>query len=336
MSFNPLLLLAINQLPGTNGWLKRRVWKVCRDEADLNLATQEYKYLRSSRAISPIPPAQTLLKSAEIVYARLRRYQIAYRILGEANYPVALALIVDPPLLLFHRGTPNFDYNPAVAIVGTRRPSPTAQRQAYQFGLEFALASYPVVSGLAIGIDKSVHEGTLAGRGITWAVLACGLDRPSPMSNRKLAKAILDRGGALLGEITPGNYPAKYAFHRRNRILSGLARGCIVVQAPKKSGALITANFALDQSRDLYVSSAGLEGSISEGTKNLELQGAPIVNHSSDVLNDWGRTSNGEVIEMIEGPRGPVELSRMMRLELDGRIFRHMGGWFEYSGTRLA
>ena len=333
MSNNPLLLLTINQLPGTNGWLKRRVWKACRDEADLNLAIQEYKHLRSSRATGPILPVQTLLKSAEVVYARLNRHRIAYRILGEADYPVALSLIVDPPLLLFYRGIPNFDYNPAVAIVGTRRPSAIAQRQAYQLGLEFALASYPVVSGLAIGIDKSAHEGVLAGRGITWAILACGLDKPSPMSNRRLARAILDGGGALLGEITPGNYPAKYAFHRRNRILSGLSRGCIIVQAPKKSGALITANFALDQGRDLYVSSAGLEGSISEGTRNLELQGAPIINHSSDVLNDWGRTSGGGVIERIEGPQESVELSRMMRLELEGRIFQHMGGWFEYSGT---
>jgi len=333
MSNNPILLLAINQLPGAKGWLKNHVWKTCRDETDLNLAMQEYGKLRSSRASGIIPSAQELLRSAETIYARLRRYRIAYRVLGEADYPVALSLIVDPPLVLFHRGNPRFDFNPAVAIVGTRRPSADAQRQAYQLGLEFALASYPVVSGLAVGIDKSVHEGTLAGGGITWAILACGLDRPSPMSNRGLARAILDKGGALLGEITPGNYPAKYAFHRRNRILSGLARGCIVVQAPKKSGALITANFALDQGRDLYVGSAGLEAGISEGTKNLELQGAPVISHSSDVLNDWGRASNEEMVEKIESPQDPVELSRMMRLELDGRVFRHMGGWFEYSGV---
>lgn len=334
MNDNPLLLLAINQLPGARGWLKRRVWTACRDDADLNLGIREYMYLRSSRARSPIPSAQTMLRSAEIVHARLRRHQIAYRILGEADYPVALSLIIDPPLLLFHRGNPSFDYNPAIAIVGTRRPSAAAQRQAYQLGLEFALASYPVVSGLAIGVDRSAHEGALAGRGITWAVLASGLDRPSPMTNRRLARAILDGGGAFLGEMTPGNYPVKYAFHRRNRILSGLARGCVIVQAPKKSGALITANFALDQNRDVYVGSAGLDGSISEGTRNLELQGAPIINHAFDVLNDWGRTSG--LVKRIEGPRGSLELARMMRLELDGQVFRHMGGWFEYSGARLA
>jgi len=333
MSSNPLLLLAINQLPGAEAWLKYHVWKECRDEADLNLAIREYIYLRSSRARSPIPSSQVLLNSAEIIYARLRRYQIAYRVLGESNYPVALSLIANPPLLLFHRGTPRFDCNPAIAVVGTRRPSATAKRQAYQLGLEFALSSYPVVSGLAIGIDRSAHEGVLAGRGITWAVLACGLDRPSPMTNRKLAGEILNKGGALLGEITPGNYPAKYAFHRRNRILSGLARGSIIVQAPKKSGALITANFALDQGRDLYVGSTGLGGGISEGTRNLELQGAPIINHASDVLNDWGRVSNEQRVEGIEGPRTSVELSRMMRLELEGRVFRHMGGWFEYSSA---
>lgn len=333
MHNNPILLLAINQLPGARGWLKHHVWKTCRDETDLDLAIREYKYLRSSKARSSIPSTQALLRSAETIYAQLRHYRIAYRILGETDYPVALSLIADPPLVLFCRGTLKSDDNPAIAIVGTRRPSAAAQRQAYQLGLEFALASYPVVSGLAIGIDRSAHEGTLAGRGVTWAVLACGLDRPSPMANRGLARAILDGGGSLLGEITPGNYPAKYAFHRRNRILSGLARGCIVAQAPKKSGALLTANFALDQGRDLYVGSAGLGKGISEGTSELEMQGAPVVSHASDVLDDWGRSLNKGTIERIEGPRGSDELSRMMRLELDGRIFRHMGGWFEYSSV---
>jgi len=331
MDSNPILLLAINQLPGARGWLKYHVWKTCGNEADLDLAIREYKYLRSPRARSPIPSAQALLRDAEAIYAQLKRHRIAYRVLGEADYPAALSLIADPPLLLFCRGALDCDCNPAIAIVGTRRPSAAAQRQAYQLGLEFALASYPVVSGLAIGVDRSVHEGALAGRGITWAVLACGLERPSPMSNQGLARAILDGGGALLGEITPGNYPAKYAFHRRNRILSALARGCIIVQAPKKSGALITANFALDQGRDLYVGSAGLSGSISEGTGNLKMQGAPIISHASDVFADWGRASDEGAIRRIEGPRGSIELSRMMRLELDRRVFRHMGGWFEYS-----
>jgi len=336
MSSDPLLLLAINQLPGLRSWLKLRLWKECRDEVDLSSVIREYKKFQSPRARSPIPSERTLLRSARSIYAQLKRHGISYRILGESDYPVALSLIADPPLLLFHRGTPDFDCNPAIAIVGTRRPSAAAHRQAYLLGLEFALASYPVVSGLAIGIDKSAHKGALAGQGITWAILACGLDRPSPQSNRGLAKEILDKGGALLGEITPGNYPAKYAFHRRNRILSGLARGSIIVQAPKKSGALITANFSLAQNRDLYVSSAGLEGSISEGTRNLVMQGAPVIEHSSDILSDWERESNKWLVEEIEGPRNSAELSRMMRLELDGRVFRHMGGWFEYSGARMA
>lgn len=333
MNRNLQLLLAINRLPGHKGWLKNRIWNSCRDENDLPAAIAEYQLSRSSRAKAALPSAGRLLRDAEIEIRRLKQYGIGYRILGEADYPASLTLIDDPPLLLYYRGEPVFDQKPGVAVVGTRHPSLPAQRQAYQLGLEFSLAGYPVVSGLAFGIDKSAHEGALAGFGSTWAVLAGGLDRPSPMAHRRLAARILDFGGALLGEMPPGAFPAKYAFPRRNRILSGLSRGCIVVQAPEKSGALITADFALDQNRDLYIASSGLDGAASAGTRNLEFQGAPVITGASDVMSDWGRFLDIRTVEAVAGPGGAEDLVRMMRLELDGRLYRHMGGWFEYRGA---
>jgi DNA processing protein len=333
MNHNPQLLLAINRLPGHRGWLKHRIWASCRDEKDLPGAVAEYRASRPSRSTSSIPSPGQLLREAEAEIRKLNRYSIAYQVLGEADFPAPLALINDPPLVLYHRGTPVFGGNPGVAIVGTRRPSLAAQRQAYQLGLEFAFAGYPVVSGLAFGIDRSAHEGSLAGCGTAWAVLAGGLDRPSPMAHRRLAAQILDRGGALMGEIPPGTFPAKYAFPRRNRILSGLSRGCIVVQAPEKSGALITADFALDQNRDLYVASTGLVGASSRGTRNLEEQGAPVIQNASDVMNDWGRFLDIRSVDIIGGPGGAEDLARMMKQELDGRLYRHMGGWFEYRGA---
>jgi DNA processing protein len=153
------------------------------------------------------------------------------------------------------------------------------------------------------------------------------------MAHRRLASSILDKGGALLGEMPPGSFPVKYAFPRRNRILSGLCRGCIVVQAPEKSGALITADFALDQNRDLYVASSGMEGAASAGTRNLESQGAPVISGASDVMGDWGRFLDIRTVDTVAGPGGADDLVKMMKLELDGRLYRHMGGWFEYRGA---
>ncbi len=333
MHHNQLLLAAINRLPGHKGWLKQRVLSLCRDEKDLPGAIAEYMTIRSSRSTRNLPSAGRLLRDAEIELRRLSYYSIGCKVLGEADYPASLALIEDPPLLLYYRGSVVFNEKPGIAIVGTRRPTAPALRQSYQLGLESALAGYPVVSGLAFGIDRAAHEGALAGCGVTWAVLAGGLDRPSPISHRRLASRIIDRGGALLGEIHPGNYPAKYAFPRRNRLLSGLCRACIVVQAPAKSGALITADFALDQNRDLFISSSGMEGAASEGTRNLESQGASVISGISDVMSDWGRFLDIRSVETIPGPGGSEDLARMMKMELDGRLYRYMGGWFEYRGA---
>ena len=333
MNNNPLLLLAINRLPGHNGWLKQSLLSLCRDEKDFPGAIAEYRHRRPMNSRGDIPSAASILKSAEIELRRLNNYGIGYKVLGEADYPASLALIEDPPLVLYYRGTVNFDKKSGIAIVGTRRPSASASRQAFQLGLECSFADYPVISGLAFGIDRAAHEGALSGFGVTWAVLAGGLDRPSPLSHRRLASKIIDNGGALIGEIPPGIFPAKYAFPRRNRILSGLSRGCIIVQAPARSGALITADFALDQNRDLYVASSGMEGSGSEGTRRLENQGAPVINNISDVMRDWGRITDIHNLTPLPAPGGGDDLVRMMRMELDGRLYRYMGGWFEYRGA---
>jgi len=329
MVYDPLLVLAINRFPGHNGWLKYKILKSLRDRKDLPVGIAEYAAQRSSRSRSPLPTADRVLYDAEAELRRLRGNSIGFFVLGNDDYPAPLTLISDPPLLLYHRGSPNFTAKSAIALVGTRRPSARALRQAFYLGLEFALNDYPVVSGLAFGVDRAAHEGALAAEGLTWAVLAGGLDRPSPYSHRSLASRILAKGGALIGEIPPGEYPGKYAFPRRNRILSGLCRGCVVVQAPQKSGALITANYALDQNKDLYVASSGLEGIATAGSAELAIQGAPIVHDASDVLADWGCSLGMAKVKRVKEPQGGEDLARMMKNELDGRLFRYMGGWFE-------
>lgn len=330
MDHNLPLLLAVNRLPGNDGRLKRGVYDECRDTADLDEAISVFSAGRSFRSRGSVPSAAELLRNAETDLNRIRRHGIGIRVLGDRDYPAGLSEISDPPMVLFVRGVLDDDEKPSVAVVGTRRPSARALRQAFGLGLEFGWAGYPVVSGLAFGIDRAAHEGAISAPGITRAVLAGGLDRPSPMAHRRLASRILDTGGCLLSEISPGGFPAKYAFPRRNRILSGLCRGTIVVQAPVRSGALITADFALDQNRDLYVASAGLEGALSDGSRNLENQGAAVVRSSADVLGDWGRFLDIHRAEIRRAPESGADLARMMELELKGRLYRYMGGWFEY------
>ncbi len=321
------LVLAVNRFPGCRGWVKWRLLKECRDIRDLAHAAGIYQtWLPSSRKRIDV---DALLREAEVEIRRLRHLNIQCSILGYADYPMNLSMISDPPLVLYRRGVVSPNANSCIAIVGTRRPTAAGLRESYKLGLEFALCGYPVVSGLAFGIDRAAHEGALDGRGPTWAVLAGGLDRPSPYSHRTLAAAILNNGGALLGEMPPGRFPQKYAFPRRNRILSGLCRGGVIVQAPKKSGALITADFALDQGRDIYVGSSGMKGSTFEGTRNLEQQGAAVVSGAADVLADWGIIMGVRSVKTLPAPRDAGELARLMRTELAGRIFRHTGAWFE-------
>ncbi len=380
MAHNPLVLLAIHRLPGHNGFLKKRIVDLCRDETSFNSAVNAalllYSRLRPKRSRAALPSADRLKKQAELDWRRLEASRTGFRVLGEAGYPPLLAHIDDPPFLLFVRGhLPDnvsaqgnvfeqaklsaqgklfaqgslFEQGelsaqgnvsaqssqgpagkPAVALVGTRRPSASALREAYRLALEFSLAEYPVVSGLAFGIDKAAHEGALDGPGPTWAVLAGGVDSPGPRSHRRLAARILEKGGALIGEMPPGEFPSKYAFPRRNRILSGLCRGCVVVQAPEKSGALITAAFALDQNRDVYVARSGLEGQASGGSRALEEQGAPVISSASDIMRDWGCHETIRRVKQISLPETPGELAGMMRQEMDGRLRGYMGGWFAY------
>ena len=333
MDRNPELLLAFNRLPGHRGRLKRRLVDACRDDGDLSAAVEAYAASVSPRTARRIPVEPQLLREAAADLRRMKATGMEVSFLGDDDYPEILARIYDPPFALFRRGAADFAGKPAVAVVGTRRPTMSAHRQSYRIAMEFASAGYPVVSGLAFGVDRAAHEGALAAPGATWAVLAGGLDRPSPAAHRRLAYRILERGGALIGEMPPGTFPEKHAFPRRNRILSGLCRGCVVVQAPARSGALITADFALEQDRDLYVASSGLEGPCGDGTRRLEEQGAPVVEDASDVLSDWGRFLDIGKVKELREPCGPEELVRRMRSELDGHLHRYMGGSFEYRSS---
>ncbi|MDR0502870.1 MAG: DNA-processing protein DprA, partial [Treponema sp.] len=164
----------------------------------------------------------------------------------EAAYPPLLREIYDPPAVVFFRGNLPNPEKPLLGMVGTRRPSPEGAKQAYTIANEIARSGISVVSGLALGIDAMSHRGNLFGGVPGYAVLGSGADVIYPMTNRTIAKRILDSGGAVISEYPPGTRAAKWNFPARNRIISALSRGVLIVEAPLKSGALITAGFALE------------------------------------------------------------------------------------------
>jgi DNA processing protein len=225
-------------------------------------------------------------------------------------YPPLLREIYDPPTLLFFRGVLPNPEAPLDAIVGTRRPSPQAAVQAFDIAKGLARGGISVVSGLALGIDAMAHRGNVEGGAPTVAVLGSGVDHVYPSSNRALARRALETGGVLLSEYPPGSGPRKWNFHARNRIISGLSRGVLIVEAPQKSGALITARFALDQNRELWVASSGAASGIipidRRGTIKLAGDGAGIIHDASDILKEWDREAQPLEMATPEEASGAV------------------------------
>ena len=203
----------------------------------------------------------------------------------DERYPPLLKEIYDPPFLLFGRGVGYLRQIP-VAVVGTRLATGKAHRACFELCRYLSGAGVCVISGLAKGIDATAHTGALAGGGQTVAVLGSGIDSVYPVGNRRLAQRILENGGLILSEFPPGTEIRRYRFPQRNRIISGLAPLTIIVQAPEKSGALITADRALEQGRDVVVLAAGLEDVYGSGTIRLADQGAPVWENPTDI-DSW-------------------------------------------------
>lgn len=272
-----------------------------------------------------------LLRRAERDLSFLRARGCHALSLYDRRYPAALQEIYDPPYLLYLRGElPAID-RPMVALVGTRDPGASAAIAARTLAGEFARSGVAVVSGLARGIDVEAHLGAME-HGITGAVLASGVDLITPSAHRGVAARMLDRGGFLLSEYAPGVPPVKYHFPARNRIISGLSRAVIVLQAPAKSGALITADYALDQGRDLFVHRAGIEGARGAGSGALAADGAPIIDSASEVFREWGIEMTrdvrapGHADRCVPEPRSAEEAARrrieLVRLSISGEASR--------------
>lgn len=219
--------------------------------------------------------------------------------LPEQEYPDQLRELYDPPAVLWVRG--QLPTGPCVAIVGSRSATPYGLRVARRLAGELTEAGVTVVSGLARGIDTAAHAGALAGGGPTVAVLGCGIDRVYPPENRELAAAVSQRG-ALMSELPPGFAPLAGHFPARNRLISGLAAVTVVVEAGERSGALITADLALEQGRDVMAVPGNITSPASVGCNRLIAQGARPVLSAADVLEELGRPpASGELSTRSHG-----------------------------------
>lgn len=273
---------------------------------------------------------------------------------GQPAYPRWLAEIGDPPVVLWYRGVLADLSRPAVAVVGARLASPVGLAIARQLGEGLAAAGLTVVSGLARGVDGASHEGALAAGGTTVGVLGCGADVDYPAEHRDLAERVAAAGG-VLSELPPGTGPRPHHFPLRNRIISGLCRAVVVVEAGDRSGSLITARMALEQGRDVLAVPGNVLSGRSRGCHALIKDGARLVETVGDVLEELGwASSTGERTKTSTNSIPISELERHMRagevrdadtlasltgwdparllaelaaLEIDGRLARVPGGW---------
>jgi DNA processing protein len=207
---------------------------------------------------------------------------------GRPGYPPLLAELHDPPARLYVRGGPvEILGQPSVAIVGARSCSSYGAQVARELARELAAAGVVVVSGLARGVDGEAHRGALAAGGLTVAVLGCGIDRDYPRAHAELARRIVETG-LVVSEYPPGVEPSPWRFPARNRIVAGLAQATVVIEARLRSGALITADFALELGREVFAVPGEITSSLSEGTNDLIRQGATPLLAAADVLEVLG------------------------------------------------
>jgi DNA processing protein len=277
--------------------------------------------------------------------------------LADAHYPQALLEIQDPPPVLYAKGRLELLNAPSLAIVGSRNATPQGEKIAREFAKALSNNGYCIISGLALGIDGAAHQGTLEGRGNTIAVVGTGLDIVYPARHRQLAHQICERG-LLISEFPLGTPPMAQNFPRRNRIISGLSRGCLVVEAHLQSGSLITARLAAEQGREVFAIPGSIHSPLARGCHQLIKQGAKLVESMHDILEELEDIAlpGADGVDQAEDVHDPLldhmgfdpvgmdaliersgltseSLSAMLLLlELEGRVTSLPGGHYQCIG----
>lgn len=286
-------LLLFHRLPGTG---TSAYWKLQAHFPDLNAAFQA-----SGQSLTAILPEEACAALADYrangeasaVFQQVRRdlewtrnNHVHLIDIHHDLYPQLLRETKKAPPLLYVAGDPNVLSFPQVSIVGTRNPSPSGRGTAFDFGAELARSGFTVTSGLALGVDTCAHRGAVSVSGRTIAVLGTGIDTIYPQRNSPLAMEILANGGALVSEFPLGTSPMGQNFPQRNRIISGMSYGVLVVEAAVKSGSLITARYALQQDREVFAVPGSIHNPLSRGCHALIKDGAKLVETAQDIVDE--------------------------------------------------
>jgi len=274
--------------------------------------------------------------------------------LADPAYPPRLFDLADPPSVLYVRGNPNLLSAPSIAIVGSRNATPAGNDNAERFARALSTSGLTIVSGLALGIDAAAHRGGLAGRGSTIAVMGTGIDCIYPKRNEKIGEEIA-AAGAIVSEFPIGTAPLPGNFPRRNRLIAGLCRGVLVVEAALASGSLITARLAAEIGRDVFAIPGSIHSPVSRGCHALIKQGAKLVESVEDVLEEaaadvlssssavhYISTSESVLLQHMgydacnietlctrSGLTADAVSAMLLALELDGRIGNLPGGLYQ-------
>ena len=243
--------------------------------SSLNLTSKQVAAIRSP----DWQRIEHIIISAEQCHSKI----IAY---SDKHYPELLKQIYDPPLILFIQGNIKLLNQTQLAMVGSRNASINGKENAFKFAKQLADLGWVITSGLALGIDGVAHKGALAIKGKTIAVVATGLDQVYPARHRELAKSILDNDGAIISEFLPNTPPKPGYFPKRNRIISGLSVGVLVVEATIKSGSLVTARCAIEQNREIFAIPSTINNPQAKGCHWLIKQGAKLVEDIADIVDE--------------------------------------------------
>jgi DNA processing protein len=239
-------------------------------------------------------------ENREIAWEALAREKIQLVVMDSEAFPALLKEIPWVPHGLYWKGEPIGIGETRIAVVGTRKATKIGKEIAEEFGRESAKASIVVVSGLALGIDAAVHKGVLEAKGRTIAVLARGLHDIYPKENEALGEEIIKHGGTLVSEYPPDMPALPHQFLERNRIVSGLSKGTVVIEAPKRSGSLATARFALEQNREVWVIPGPVKNPNYEGSHELIKTGAALVTGPEDVLVYVPKNERAELLKPVD------------------------------------
>lgn len=265
------------------------------------------------------------LSASEQILADVMKYKLHILTYRDVAYPRRLRAIADPPLVLYYKGTlPDFDNSPVIGIVGTRKCTPYGLSAAKKLGYEIARCGGLVVSGLAEGIDAMAMKSALSAGGTVVGILGCGAEQVYPRVNRWLF-ADTERYGCILSEFPPGTAPLKWNFPRRNRIISGLSCGVLIVEAPEGSGSLHTANHALTQGRDVFVVPGNLDLPTYVGNHKLLKDGGTLVSCGWDVMGEYELLFPGKVHKDTKPSRQRIYPDEMLSLspesgKKDGKV----------------